>query len=100
MTEQAVVIDLDAIEAAAKEAIKDHVSTPFLVKTNSECMAWMQSFYNADAIPGIDRHCTWSWQEQERRHAPVLLELIRRLRALSVEAMAEAGWVRAPKEDV
>lgn len=77
MSNNTVAMDLDAIEAAARAALQEPVSTPFLVKTNSECKEWMQSFYNSVAIPGIDRHCTWAWQEQERRHAPVLLELIR-----------------------
>ena len=75
-----IQLDLDAIEAAAKAALPGPVSTQFLEKTNSECAEWMGDFYTADAIPRIDRHCTWAWQEQERRHAPVVLELISRLR--------------------
>ena len=55
-------------------------SSAFLIKTNKECMEWMQGFFNADAIPNIDRYCTWAWQEQERRHTAIqagLIEVIR-----------------------
>jgi hypothetical protein len=88
------VLNLDAIEAAAKAAMTEQVSTPFLQKTNSECAEWMRSFYKPSAIPRLDRHCTWAWQEQERRHAPMILELVRRLRA--AEALAASRIEQIP----
>ena len=93
MTEQAVVIDLDAIEAAAKAAAEDKPgvngprSIAFLVKTNDELDGWMRSFYSDEADTDAYRlHCLWAWQEQEKRHAPIILELINRVRA--AEAIA------------
>lgn len=83
-----IELDLDALVAAAEAALQKPVSTPFLKKTNSECAEWMRSFYSADAIPSIERHCTWAWQEQERRNSAVVLELVRRLRA--AEALVAA----------
>lgn len=95
MSEKAVVIDLDAIEKAAKAAMQEPVSTAFLVKTNDELNAWMGSFYADDAETDAYRlHSLWAWQEQERRRAPVVLELIRRLRA--AEALAASRIEQIP----
>lgn len=96
-----VQLDLDAVERAAKAAMADAPgarSTEFLVKTNEECMAWMQSFYQSNSIPTIDRHCTWAWQEQERRQAPLVLELIKLLRA--ARALASSRLVEVREDSV
>jgi hypothetical protein len=101
----AIVLDLDALEAAAKAAAEDNTgvngprSTAFLVKTNDELDAWMRSFYSDDAATENYRlHCLWAWQEQERRHAPVVLELINRLRA--AQAIASARIVEVHEDSV
>lgn len=87
MNDNTTVIDLDLLEAEAKDAQRYPVGSLTIKKTNEDLAAWMSSFYAEDANTEAYRlHCLWSWQEQEKRHAPIILELINRVRA--AEAIA------------
>ncbi len=51
----------------------------FLVKTNKDVDAWMDGFYVDGHTSDFRLHCQWAWQEQERRHNAVEVELIEAL---------------------
>lgn len=74
-------LDLDGLEREALKATQDPVSTAFLTKTNADVDEWMTSVYTAGKDADFRLHCLWAWQEQARRSASTILDLIHRLRA-------------------
>lgn len=48
----------------------------FIVKTNKDVDAWMDGFYVGGHKSDFRLHCQWAWQEQERRHNALGVELI------------------------